>query len=179
MTNQFAQGGMWAARFDGTSFNEFSQYGYPTTVAVTMYATSGVVSTIEMFARLTTGAFADATYSPDAAGLVEAGVNGNLSDTVAWGGITAVRRLDGTALALSDLSTVSSSGFDYTEAFVSSVPEPSVGVLMAIGVLCCARFARASGKRNANLTCLRRGGRSPRAATGGAHVGMLIRAAWQ
>mgnify|MGYP006365703241 CR=1 FL=1 len=47
-------------------FNTFSTYGYPKVETVTMYANNGVTSLLELYARLTTGAFVDATYGAGA-----------------------------------------------------------------------------------------------------------------
>lgn len=125
ITNHFAGAAAAGVRDDATVFNTFSTYGYPKVETVTMYANNGVTSLLELYARLTTGAFADATYLPTAIGSVDAGVYCNLSDTVSWGGIVAARQLDGTPVSLSDLSVVASSGFDYESEYVSTVPEPS------------------------------------------------------
>jgi len=143
LTNHFDDQAYFAARYDGTSFDEFSQYGYPKLVTVTMYAVNGQAATIELYARLNTAAFADASYETTSAGLVEAGVHGNLADTVAWGGIAAARQIDDTPVALGDVSVQSNSGFDYRNEYVSTVPEPSPAALTSIAVLCCSWLPRA------------------------------------
>ncbi len=55
--------------------------------------------------------------------------------TLRWGGITAARRLDGTAL--SNYTAFGVDGFDYVNAAgtVTTVPEPSTTVLVAVGAL--------------------------------------------
>ena len=151
ITNRFEDGAAFGARDDGSTFNQFPQFGYPKTLTVTMYATSGVASLLEMYTRLVTGAIADASTSPSASGLVEAGVQGDLSNTVAWGGISGIHKLDGTSMSLSDLTIQSSSGFDYTKAYVDPVPEPSTVWLLLIGA-CCLWFARGRAARNRPLT---------------------------
>lgn len=127
-------GGRAHQKGSGRSVENFTTYGYPKTVTVTMFAVNGVPSMFELLARLTTGAFADATYSPTAAGSVDAGVHCNLSDTVSWGGIAAARQIDGTPVSLSDVSVTSSSGVDYENEYVSSVPEPSTSGATPVAV---------------------------------------------
>jgi hypothetical protein len=141
VTNRFDDSARFGIRDDGSAFDEFSRYGYPKTVTVTMYARSGTLALVEIYATLGTGATADANYSPGAAGRVEAGVNGNLSDTIAWGGISGLRLLDGTPLALASLSAQSASGFDYTKAYVPAVPLPAAVWSMG-GALALVRSLR-------------------------------------
>jgi len=136
LTNRFQDGAAFGARDDGSVFNQFPQFGYPKTVTVTMYASSGVASLLEMFARFDTGAFADASYLPSAFGTVQASVRGDLSNTVAWGGIAGIRQLDGTSMSLSDLTVQSTSGFDYTKGYVDAVPEPSATWFLLVGAFC-------------------------------------------
>jgi hypothetical protein len=140
-TDRYEDSAWFGVRDDGSTFDQFHQFHYPKTVTVTMYALSGVGSLLEMYARLGTAAFADATYWPEASGVVEAGVNGDLSNTVGWGGITGIYQLDGTPMSLADLTVQSTSGFDYTKAYVDAAPEPSTTWLLLIGV-CCLWFAR-------------------------------------
>lgn len=154
ITNRFEDTALAGVLADGTVFNQFTQYGYPKTMRVTMYALSGVPSQLEMYARLTTGAFADATYLPTESGSVDASVNCNLSDTVSWGGIAAARTIDGTPMPLSDVSAVSSSGFDYETEYVSSVPEPSTSWAMSIaaGALWFARRRQAAASTSSRTS---------------------------
>ena len=58
----------------------------------------------------------------------------DLGHTLAWHGVTGLH-LGDTALPLSALSVTSDSGFDYTQAYVEAVPEPSSIALWAAGLL--------------------------------------------
>lgn len=71
----------------------------------------------------------------------------DLGHTLAWNGVTGLY-LGDTAIPLSALSATSDSGFDYTQAYVSGVPEPSSMVLMAAGLL-LAPTLRARARRSA------------------------------
>jgi hypothetical protein len=135
ITNRFSDSGYFGVRPDGTTFNDLARFNYPKLVTVTMYAYSGMPLTVEMFARMGTGAIADASYNPESAGSVEAGVWGNMANTLSWQGVSGMRLVDGTPIPTATFSAISSSGFDYTKAYVASIPEPSSAWLMVLGLL--------------------------------------------
>ncbi|HEY1092305.1 MAG TPA: hypothetical protein VGE47_14525, partial [Burkholderiaceae bacterium] len=58
----------------------------------------------------------------------------DLGHTLAWNGVTGLH-LGDTAVSLSSLSVTSDSGFDYTQAYVGTVPEPSSAALLLAGLL--------------------------------------------
>lgn len=82
----------------------------------------------------------------------------DLGRTLAWNGVTGLY-LGSTAIPLSALSATSDSGFDYTQAYVSAVPEPSSMALMAAGLLLVpglrarARRATAKAQPGAEVVC--------------------------
>lgn len=144
--NQFAEQLQSFVTQGNSEVNQFAAFGYPKVITITMYGRSGVASTVEMLVRITTLATAEARYWPEAAGSVYAGVNCDLGHTVSWGGVAAVRQLDGTPVSLSDLSAVSTSGFDYKNAYVST-PEPSATLSMSLGAFALSWLARQRAAR--------------------------------
>lgn len=66
----------------------------------------------------------------------------DFSQTFGWNGIQGVTDGSGRSLDLSELQVLSSSGFDYRQAYVSAVPEPSVAALLAAGLSLLAVWAR-------------------------------------
>ena len=85
--------------------------------------------------RLLADASASARVATDfsIASTDEAALVSDLGNAVGWGGIVALRTLDGTAIT--DFSAVSSSsGFDYAHAFSQPVPEPETYAMLLAGL---------------------------------------------
>jgi len=142
ITNQFrdGSGGLVSVHQWGVQFDQFAQYGLLGFKPVTLYGRSGVLSSLDMYLNLQSGAAAGTGGTE--AGHADAGVNLAFNHTWSWGGITAVQLLDGTPVALSDVDVQSSSGFDYRNTYVAAVPEPGTAALLAIAALATTRAAR-------------------------------------
>lgn len=76
----------------------------------------------------------------------------DMGHSLTWAGISAVRGPDGNPLA--EYSALGSGGFDYAKAFVSSVPENNIAVMLlaGLGVLFLPRRVRAMRRRLAHVT---------------------------
>ncbi|KQW51455.1 hypothetical protein ASD88_02085 [Pelomonas sp. Root662] len=75
-----------------------------------------------------------------ASGSVSGAGQAQFGSTLSWGGI--VSAVDANQQALTHFSAVSTAtGFDYTQAYVSSVPEPQAAALWLAGLLACVAGA--------------------------------------
>ncbi len=138
ITNQFLDGGAYLLGIDqaGTLYDAFTQYGMLGAKLVTFYGVSGMQATFDMFLNVGSTASAGVAANnglPIPAVSEEAGVHLALDRTLAWGGLLGVQLLDGTPVALSDVTVQSSSGFDYRYAYEPAVPEPASALPLAVG----------------------------------------------
>jgi hypothetical protein len=123
---------------DTGSVRDNSAAAMPSTVVMQTTLTVGQDFAVSMAASVSSQAVAQTSINYRPTGYVDqSGGEGTASfaNTFAWGGLVGLTDMNGNALDLSLASISSASGFDYTQAYVATVPEPGAVVLLLAGLL--------------------------------------------
>lgn len=85
--------------------------------------------TMSLYANTTASAVGRCASDGCAGGTVSSNSLADFSNTLGWGGISALHDSNGDPIDLARLQLASDSGFDYRQAYVSAVPEPATAAL--------------------------------------------------
>ena len=110
-------------------------FGTPVSLSMTAHAVAQAGAIFDFYASQdgNGGSSANAGYATD------------MSHTIAWNGISAVRDADG-ALISSFGAFSADTGYDYAQAFAAPVPEPETWALMAAGIAALRLYRRRVGR---------------------------------
>lgn len=121
---------------DNGTVRDNSAASMPHVVTMLATLTLGQTFDISMAASVSSQAVAQSSINYRPPGYVdESGGSGaaSFADTLGWGGLVGLTDMDGLALDLSLASMSSASGFDYTQAYTASVPEPATALQLLVG----------------------------------------------
>lgn len=119
----------------------------PGTFLFTMPVIFGSPLDLRIYASVDASSSAENHYNPGVIDSLDMTGLASLEHTVAWGGITELR--DDNGVIINDFSALSTtSGFDYANAYVSSVPAPPAAWLLGSGLIVLIGAARRKAKHN-------------------------------